>query len=697
MRGSAVGSLRFVCALLGVVGTGFFAVYAAKPAPQGLPTDWTHHHVIFSQPGTSEQVQRVAQDPRYWQQWYRENVVRTLAFPADDDSSPSLEFARSTTKSSGLWSEDMGNNATAGAGNYPAKYSFSVTSASCSDFVVFSTGLAGSTTQASIVAYDNLYIGGCTGNVPSTYWAYNTGGQILTSPSTSTDGTQIAFVQTNAGSASLVLLKWAASNGTVGSPATNLTTVAASSYRACTAPCMTTLPLQDSLGADVNDTLSSVFPDYTHDVIYVGGASSWLFKFTGVFRGTPTEVTAGFPVQLNASLAAALTSPIYDFESGNIFVADSEYLYLVSKTGTVTPSARLDYGAGMVSAPVVDSSNGFVYAFSTNDNGTGCTAAPCAGIYAFSITGFPGTPTEAEVGTASIAGGNAVYEAAFDHAYYASSNGTGNVYICGAPGSVATLYKVPVAAGTFSAVEAVTTLTTAGNDEPCSPVSDIYNPNTASGPEEWVFFGVKSKGRSPDCTTGCAVNFVSLPWAASTSYSVGQEVLIRRTANDTNYVNVAITGGKTGTATPTWPSVVGRQTTDGTVIWMNQGASSVAALAAWAASNTYAAPSRIVDSNGNVEITTGGGTSGTAAPTWALTAGAATTDNTVTWINAGPYASSAQPSDGGVSGIILDNVVASGTKAGASQVYFSTLGNQTCATSGGKGGCAIQASQSALK
>jgi hypothetical protein len=51
---------------------------------------------------------------------------------------------------------------------------------------------------------------------------------------------------------------------------------------------------------------------------------------------------------------------------------------------------------------------------------------------------------------------------------------------------------------------------------------------------------------------------------------------------------------------------------------------------------------------------------------------------------------------GGTSGIIIDNAVGTGTMAGSSQVYFSTHGNQTCGTSG-TGGCAVQASQSALQ
>lgn len=50
---------------------------------------------------------------------------------------------------------------------------------------------------------------------------------------------------------------------------------------------------------------------------------------------------------------------------------------------------------------------------------------------------------------------------------------------------------------------------------------------------------------------------------------------------------------------------------------------------------------------------------------------------------------------GGASAVIIDNLVSTG---GGSQVYFSplTLSPQTCG-SGGSGGCAIQASQVALK
>ena len=44
----------------------------------------------------------------------------------------------------------------------------------------------------------------------------------------------------------------------------------------------------------------------------------------------------------------------------------------------------------------------------------------------------------------------------------------------------------------------------------------------------------------------------------------------------------------------------------------------------------------------------------------------------------------------GTSGIVGDNA-----SSGAQNGYFSTLSNQTCSTSGGTGGCAIQTIMSA--
>jgi hypothetical protein len=66
--------------------------------------------------------------------------------------------------------------------------------------------------------------------------------------------------------------------------------------------------------------------------------------------------------------------------------------------------------------------------------------------------------------------------------------------------------------------------------------------------------------------------------------------------------------------------------------------------------------------------------------------------NALTWSTSKGTAATATVT-GGTSGIIIDN---SSSAGGASQIYFTPLSDQPCTTSGGVGGCAIQASQSGL-
>ncbi len=117
------------------------------------------------------------------------------------------------------WSMIMGSNTAAkvGAGQYAAKYTFSTSSASCSDFVVYNTGVAGSSSQPSIFAFNNLYTSGCT-SAPSVLWAYTTavsGGSTVTSPVLSGDGTKVAFVENASTGAILHVLKPLAGQGSL--------------------------------------------------------------------------------------------------------------------------------------------------------------------------------------------------------------------------------------------------------------------------------------------------------------------------------------------------------------------------------------------------------------------------------------------------------------------------------------------------
>lgn len=699
-NGTAARFSGFTAGLLVLVASGWFLTgQAASPVAQGFPTDWSHHHMVFSRPANPQIAARIEADPRYWQQFARRNVTRVLSEDGSNPAEVSMSVLRKALRTSAHpdWSENLGSGASVGAGNFPAKYTFQITTANCAsasapDYVVFTTGLVGSSTQASIVGFDNLY-SGCTGTVPQTYWGYNTGGQILTSPVISLDGSQVAFVQSTAGpsgQATLVVLKWKAGTGTVGAPVT-LAAVSNSSYRACVAPCMTTVPLRTSGNVAVDDRTSSAVPDYTNDALYVGGTSSWLHKVSGVFSGTPGEVTSGgFPVQLFPTNANTLFSPALDPVTGNIIVGDAGgYLYRVSSTGSVTRSAQLDHAVGVVDA-IVDPSVGVIYAFVSNDNSTNCAGGPCSGVYFLSENFTAGASgTEARAGTSSAAPAT-LYQGDFDNSYLNSSTATGNMYVCGNTGGAPTLYQIPLSNGTPGTV--VTGPVLSSGTTGCSPTTDISNPNAAGGTNEWVFAGVQNSGLGNSCASGgCVMNFITQPWQASHAYAVGQRVL------DTNFQIQAVrTAGTSGTTVPGWSTTIGTSTADATVRWVDQGPHTPS-HGSWTKNTNYALRAEILDTNGYVEaVTTAGRSSGTQ-PTWSTTVGTFVNDGSVRWRNVGAVATASIAAAGGSSGIILDNVTPSGTTPGASQVYFSTRSNQTCATSGGTGGCAIQASQSALQ
>lgn len=703
MNSTAAGFFRLGMALSGLMVLGWVLTgQAANLADEGLPTDWSHRHLIFSQPATAAQVKRVAHDPRYWQQWYRQNLTRGVsegeatsgdAAPLEVGSLVRDRYRRMHRD----WSEDLGSGGTAGADNFPAKYSFSLTTANCADYVAFSTGLQSSSTQASIVAYDNLYSGGCTAPVPSTYWAYNTtvgsfAGTIKTSPVPSRDGSQIAFVQTDGLHGTLILLKWAANTGTAGSPVKPTLITVPSSYPGCSAPCMIAFPLRTALNVQTNDTTSSVYYDYSGDTAWVGDSRELLHKFHPFFNGTPAEVTtAPWPVQVNSNVTA-LSSPVYDQGSGNVFIGDAGGFVerVVATTGVATVSGQVDHGTGVVEGPTVDSTAGLVYVFASDDGTTNC-AGPCAAVYLFG-TNFGSGTTGSEIAVgASSASPNPLYGGDFDSTYENSANATGNLYVCGNTGGIPTLYQVPIKSGVMST--AVTGPALASATTACSPVTDVANPNAAGGASEWIFASAQASGVGSCTSTGCIINFKDTPWIASHAYTAGQEVL------DSNFqIQVVNTAGTSGATTPTWSTTIGGATIDGGVTWYDQGPYS-ASPAAWTAGTNYVVGNEVVDTNNNVERCNHAGTSNATAPAWKTALGASTneTGGGPHWINEGPVASNGLKAAGGTSGIVIDNIVGSGTLLGASQVYYSTLSDQACVTSGGTGGCAVQASQAALQ
>jgi hypothetical protein len=628
----------------------------------GIPEDWTHHHAVFTHAATAAQALqngkldgwvRIVNDPRYQLQLAKRIAAVRVRTPSPDarfitdngvkagntdtpaNQGALLQLPRGLTKANNAsssvdadtlrhakdhghfwvppererrhhngekldWSETLGSGGGLGLGNYPAKFSFATSGASCADWVVYGTGLPGTATQATILAFTNVYTTTCSGNVPTIGWAFNTGtgSSVLTSPVLSLDGTQIAFVQNGSSGASLVILKWAA-GGTLTTPVTLATQASGSAYRSCTAPCMFSI----SFNGAATDSGSSAWYDYGSDAAWVGDDNGVLHKFTGVFVGSPTEVTTGgWPATVSAS---PLNGPIRDSVTGNIFVGDYNltvdsactpsssstnspcgflYSYNSSSGALIAKSAQLDFNFGLVGTPMLDQLAGQLYVPVGSDGETGasthCGATPCAAVFQLPTNFSNGaTGTEATIGP----GFSFLLIGAFDNQYLNSANAsspTGHMYVVGNTGAANNaLYQISINANVMS------TTSIAGP----TVAQNFTNGFFAAGLNVTEFFNG-------------AIDYIFLSTIAFSNYS----------------------------GCGTTPSII-----TGCVVGFDV-------------------------------------TSGSISPSTLPTG--------------------SSPAAGGASGIIVDNA---GSGPGESNIYFSALANQTCTTSGGSSGCAIQIAQSA--
>lgn len=563
----------------------------------GLPDDWTHHHLVFSDPGTEEDAigngkqddwVKFVNNPRYVMQQLKwrapargpaaEYVDRmnelSRAQPADASDEPSggpsqdlfkiLRRPRPVRQRPihGDWS--MGLGGYVGAGQYPAKFSFSTTSAGlCSnsgtpDFVVYPTGKAGSTTQANIMAYDNLYSGcpsaGGSSTVPLVYWSYYTGtGTVATSPVISVDGTKVAFIESGSSNSTLRISKWAtgSGNGTnYGAPA-NITSTdnhtnayagasGNTAWSSCTSsPCMISVPFQTQKNTDIT---SAPWYDYNSDTLYVGDDGGYLHQFTGVFKGTPGESTnqggtcgtkCVWPVNIDYNLPPLpLTGPVFDDTHSLIFVGigggAGTLASVSSTTGVISFSNTLDYATDYVSiddAPLVDpsaGSGGEVYAF------VATTASSCANsVVQFaegSINGSSGNAgTFGSAGSCSGTITSPIYDGTFDNAYFTSSNAaspSGFLWVCANTGGSPTLYAVKISSNSLSTVTTGPVVSNSGGST-CSPVTEFCtnggsncssgSDTTGSTQKDYIFVSPQTQSTSAvsDCTAskGCVLSY----------------------------------------------------------------------------------------------------------------------------------------------------------------------------------------------
>ena len=548
---------------------------------QGIPTDWTHRHLVFSRPEVGSDAEFSAQkEARFWMQQIRRNL------PPDTGSATSNAYiggvaiqpmltarqAKTRARLHRDWSQSLGSGGIVGAEMFPAKFSFTTggtpncANATTPDYVVFNTNLPNSATQASLIAFDNLYATTCTGTVPLTYWAYNTGGTAKTSVALSTDGTQVAFVQSVGTTANLVLLKWLKSptthavtgtitNGSAGITATGGTIVQgdvgahitgtgiqANTYITAVTGTTATMSLAatgngsnptvnaETVGAPgvpvsfsngtyrgcpapcmttipfagtPNDTNSAPYPNYTGDTIYVGADNGTLHKFTGVFAGTPAEAGSPWPSTVHAS--TILSSPVFDATSTNIFVGDASGRgsFVPASTGVVS-GTTISMGFNIVDAPIVDSSTSKVFWFGQ------AASNPITDRLIQTTTALGSAVTISLPNSGSTTATGNMHSGAFDNLYF-TSVATGHLYFCAVNSGSRNhpaLFDVGFnASGVMASSVANGPLdmgSPSANQNECSPLTEFLNGST-----DRLFGGVQANGNLTGCSssTGCLYSF----------------------------------------------------------------------------------------------------------------------------------------------------------------------------------------------
>lgn len=519
--------------------------------PEHMSVDWSNRHIIYSGHPSGANAWRAMQDPRFHRHlsiYERHESLREDREEREDsgrwrdrrERGPIWQQDTSPLKRD--WQFNLGADALTTNGQnyfiYPAKFSFDINATpSCTnDFVVFPTGLSGiGGGQASIVAINELYSGSGAGGTgicgtgqPSVMWAYNTNlvgdnsGQILSSPVLSRDGGKVAFVETNAGSsgtAILKILKWVAGQGTVSASTTPTPISTGNPWSSCPATgtsCLFSLTFSGS----ISDSISSPFYNYANDTLYVGDDIGVLHKFTGIFNGTPAEVTSGgWPMTISSG--NSLTGPVLDAVSGNIFIADTvASLYYVRETGSSvgacasgsppcmgTPSLAVadpEMGLGVFDAPTLDQTSQKVFVFTGYD-----PSDNAAVIQATTALANP-------VDTVLQGGYNPIFSGAFDNNYYSGNYAGGFLYACGT--NPMGLYRIGFnASGVMNSARAAGNLSVQQSSTAgplCAPITEILN-----GANDYLFFGVDALGSPAGCGGGCVLglNLTGMSWPPSTS------------------------------------------------------------------------------------------------------------------------------------------------------------------------------------
>ncbi len=701
----------------------------------GIPDDWTHHHVVFSNPGTEEDAiragryeewKRVVDDPRYVLQQMKRYLP--AQGPASDDvayryywrakvAHDSAKFAdfggrlrrgpiapqRPISSVHGDWSMTSGGTGGLLPSHYPAKFGMGdapeITN-NCSDYVVFPTGLMGSTSQASVVIYYNLYTS-CSATSPGVLLSINTGGLANTSPVISIDGTQIAYIQSAASTNLTVKLTSGSANFTT----TGLTTAMVGN--AISGAGLPTGTIIASRNSSTSGTLSvSATASATETATVAGVASLVLVKMAAAGQPPTTQVGSGtavtapvtptqsssaanyrsctkYPCYITFALSGAYSdtnsAPFYVYydltygNADNMYVGDDGgylhrftgvFLGTPAETATTnwpvslysTSESTTTNGTAALNSPVYDGNSGYVFVGDTSG-------------YLHQVLG------SSNPGTAYLSG----------HLEY-NTNGMDPVIIDSSTGTDYVLQFVGYSDDTQTPTGNHGTrpsyinrfTVTAGNSSFITNSgfgTGIYFPNGATS--------TRPAGTSTIQPTGTFDNaYYTSGGASGNIYACSDGVLyqipVACVANSTSSCNSGSATEDTNVSAYSTPTSAASR------------CSPVSEFYNTSTSIDYAFMSVAASA-----VKSGGSTcTGACALNYNITSSTTTANTPIAGLAA----------TGGTSGIVMDNSVANTTKGGGAEIYYTTIGSQTCTGVGGTGttgygtgSCAVQATQAGLQ
>ena len=644
------------------------------------------------------------------------------------------------------WSETMGPTGTAGnagattgLGEFPATFT---TGTSCTDYAIYNTGLAGSSSQADIIAYNNLYTA-CNGGVPTPYWAYNTGNlggtssTITNSVILSLDGTQAAFVQfvpyATAASGTLI-----ANTGAVPTAATTIS-IAGTTYTWETTASISTVNQMSTSGitleTEISQTLYAALTGSrancpTSNTTCISASQTANPNVTATVAGETVTVyascgggagTCGNTLAFTQSGATGMTisgSGTLSGGSGTAGVGGAQLVVMQWALGgtltspttlTSNPSYPACTAPCMIAIPFsgrpTDTySAPFVAYNQSNGTSTGPSTIyvgdDAGNLHQFTNIFWTGTPSEVIGGgwpvtvNANASLGSPIYDAVSGLVFVGD-------YAPFATQSSCQLFASPNLCGYLYSVNASATVTPSAQLDYNVGILDspIVDPST-----EMVYVFAGDDG-SANCSGGpCAAvfqfptGFTSGATATEAAVGPGYEFLMSGAFDNAYFTSPSSTGnlyvvGNTGPANNTLYQIP-----------INSGVMSTSANAGPAVgvnytSGYYSAGLQVTEfynPTGNDYLFLsvlgfGTNTASIACPSQSVTIGCVMGfDVTSGVIGSNTASTGVLPEQGGTSGIVVDNGA-----AGASNIYFSTLLNQNCSTSGGTNGCAIQTIQSA--